>query len=40
MKRKRFTVERTVAILEEHHVGHSSADLRRKHGISSVTCFK
>jgi putative transposase len=40
MKKSRFTEERIIAILKEHHAGLSAADLCRKHGISDATFYK
>ena len=40
MKRKRHTEEQIIAILKEHEAGLKTADLCRKHGISSATFFK
>jgi putative transposase len=39
MKKSRFTEERIIAILKEHHAGLSAADLCRKHGISDATFY-
>ena len=40
MKRKRFSEEQIIGILKEHEAGVSTADLCRKHGISSATFYK
>jgi putative transposase len=40
MKKSRFTEERIIAILKEHHTGVSASDLCRKHGISDATFYK
>ena len=40
MKRKRHSEEQIVAILKEHEAGVKTADLCRKHGISSATFYK
>jgi putative transposase len=40
MKKSRFTEERIIGILKEHHAGLSAADLCRKHGISDATFYK
>ena len=39
MKRSRFTEEQIIAILQEHEAGAKTADLCRKHGISSATIY-
>ena len=40
MKRSRFSEEQIVAILREQEVGASTAELCRKHGVSSATFYK
>lgn len=39
MKKSRFTEERIIAILREQKAGMRTADLCRKHGISSPTFY-
>jgi len=39
MKRKRHTEEQIIAILKEHEAGVKTADLCRKHGISTATFY-
>ena len=40
MKRSRFNEEHIIAILKEQESGLGTADLCRKHGISSATFYK
>lgn len=40
MKRSRFSEEQIIAILEEHEAGMPTADVCRRHGISSATFYK
>src|ERR1700686_4710279 len=40
MKPSRFTEEQTIVILREQEAGAATADLSRKHGISSATLSK
>ena len=39
MKRSRFTEDQIIGILREHEAGVKTADLCRKHGISTATFF-
>lgn len=39
MKRKRFSEEQIIAILREHEAGVATADLCRKHGMSSGSLY-
>mgnify|MGYP001060185821 CR=1 FL=1 len=40
MKHSRFSEEQIIAILREQEAGSSTADVCRKHGISSATFYK
>jgi putative transposase len=40
MKRSRFSEEQVIAILKEQESGVSTADVCRRHGISSATFYK
>jgi putative transposase len=40
MKRSRFSEEQIIGILREHEAGTPTADVCRKHGISSGTFYK
>jgi putative transposase len=40
MKRSRFKEEQIIAILQEQEAGSATADVCRKHGISSGTFYK
>lgn len=39
MKRKRFTEEQIIGVLHEQEAGAKTADLCRRHGISSATFY-
>lgn len=40
MKRSRFSEEQIIGILKEQEAGMATADLCRKHGVSSATFYK
>ena len=40
MKRSRFTEEQIIAVLREQEVGVPTAEICRKHGVSSATFYK
>ena len=40
MKRLRFTEEQIIAVLREQEAGMQTAEICRKHGISSATFYK
>ena len=40
MKRSRFTEEQIIALLREQEAGVSTAEVCRKHGVSSATFYK
>jgi putative transposase len=40
MKRSRFSEEQVIAILKEQEAGMATADVCRRHGVSSATFYK
>ena len=40
MKRSRFSEEQIIAMLKEREAGMATADVCRRHGISSATVYK
>ena len=40
MKRSRFSEEQIIAILKEQEAGSATADVCRRHGVSSATFYK
>ncbi len=40
MRRSRFSVEQVIGILKEQEAGAATADVCRRHGISSATFYK
>ena len=40
IKKARFTEEQIIGILREHEAGAATADVCRKHGVSSATFYK
>ena len=40
MKKSRFTEEQIIAIMREQEAGAATADVCRKHGVSSATFYK
>lgn len=39
MKRKRFTEEQIITVLQEHEAGAKTSDLARRHGVSQATLY-
>lgn len=40
MKKARFTEEQIIGIVREHEAGAATADICRRHGVSSATFYK